>query len=50
MRANIAAALGIDISLVSVKARSNDGLGPEGEGAACGAWASVTVRRLEGQP
>ena len=50
MRANVAAALGIDITRVSVKARSNDGLGPEGEGAACGAWASVTVRRLEGQP
>jgi 2-C-methyl-D-erythritol 2,4-cyclodiphosphate synthase len=43
MRANLAAALGIDESRVSVKARSNDGLGPEGEGRACGAWASVLV-------
>ncbi len=43
MRANIADALGIDLDRVSVKARSNDGLGPEGEGTACGAWASVLV-------
>ena len=44
MRANLAAALGLDLSRVSVKARSNDGLGPEGEGTACGAWAAVMVR------
>ena len=43
MRSNIARALAIDESRVSVKARSNDGLGPEGEGTACGAWASVLV-------
>jgi 2-C-methyl-D-erythritol 2,4-cyclodiphosphate synthase len=43
MRANIAGALGLDVGQVSVKARSNDGLGPEGEGTACGAWASVLV-------
>ena len=43
MRQNLAEALGIEIGRVSVKARSNDGLGPEGEGTACGAWASVLV-------
>jgi 2-C-methyl-D-erythritol 2,4-cyclodiphosphate synthase len=47
MRANLAAALGIDESRVSVKARSNDGLGPEGEGRACAAWASVLVYPTE---
>ena len=50
MRTNVADALAIDAGRVSVKARSNDGLGPEGEGAACGAWANVMVRRLEGPP
>ena len=43
MRANIASALGIDLERVSIKARSNDGIGPEGEGSACGAWANVLV-------
>ena len=39
----MADALGVDKSAVSVKARSNDGLGPEGEGTACSAWANVLV-------
>jgi 2-C-methyl-D-erythritol 2,4-cyclodiphosphate synthase len=43
MRQNLAEALGVDLDRVSVKARSNDGLGPEGEGIACAAWASVLV-------
>ena len=43
MRSNLADALGIEEANVSVKARSNDGLGPEGEGAACAAWANVLV-------
>jgi 2-C-methyl-D-erythritol 2,4-cyclodiphosphate synthase len=43
MRVNIAAALKIDLGRVSVKARSNDGIGPEGEGTACAAWANVLV-------
>ena len=43
MRANLADALGLDESAVSVKARSNDGLGPEGEGTACSAWVNVLV-------
>ncbi|HEY3718399.1 MAG TPA: 2-C-methyl-D-erythritol 2,4-cyclodiphosphate synthase [Jatrophihabitantaceae bacterium] len=46
MRTNIADALRVDLARVSVKARSNDGLGPEGEGAACAAWASVLVYPL----
>ncbi len=43
MRRNVADALGIDLVRVSVKARSNDGLGPEGEGTACSAWVNVLV-------
>jgi 2-C-methyl-D-erythritol 2,4-cyclodiphosphate synthase len=46
MRQNIATALRIEPQRVSVKARSNDGLGPEGLGDACGAWASVLVYPL----
>jgi 2-C-methyl-D-erythritol 2,4-cyclodiphosphate synthase len=48
MRNNIAEALGITASHVSVKARSNDGIGPEGEGKACAAWANVLVYPTEG--
>lgn len=43
MKANIAAALKIDPSQVSVKARSNDGLGPEGEGRAASASAVLLI-------
>jgi 2-C-methyl-D-erythritol 2,4-cyclodiphosphate synthase len=43
MRTNLATALGIEESQVSVKARSNDGIGPEGEGTACAAWANVLL-------
>jgi 2-C-methyl-D-erythritol 2,4-cyclodiphosphate synthase len=43
MRRNLAEALAVDAANVSVKARSNDGLGPEGEGAACAAWVNVLV-------
>lgn len=43
IRQNVARALGIELDRVSVKARSNDGLGPEGEGTACAAWANVLV-------
>jgi 2-C-methyl-D-erythritol 2,4-cyclodiphosphate synthase len=43
IRSNVADALGLDLAKVSVKARSNDGLGPEGEGTACSAWVNVLV-------
>jgi 2-C-methyl-D-erythritol 2,4-cyclodiphosphate synthase len=48
MRRNLAEALAMDASNVSVKARSNDGLGPEGEGKACSAWVSVLVYPASG--
>ena len=48
MRANVAAALEVDPASVSVKARSNDGIGPEGEGTACSAWANVLIYSLAG--
>lgn len=48
MRASIATALDVDLKNVSVKARSNDGIGPEGEGSACAAWASVLVYPIAG--
>ncbi|GAA3602872.1 2-C-methyl-D-erythritol 2,4-cyclodiphosphate synthase [Microlunatus ginsengisoli] len=41
VRENLAKALRMDLAEVSVKARSIDGIGPEGEGTACGAWVSV---------
>lgn len=47
IRQNVADALGLDLEKVSVKARSNDGLGPEGEGTACSAWVSVLVYPIE---
>jgi 2-C-methyl-D-erythritol 2,4-cyclodiphosphate synthase len=43
MRTNLATALDIDLTRVSVKARSNDGVGPEGEGVAASAWAAVLL-------
>jgi 2-C-methyl-D-erythritol 2,4-cyclodiphosphate synthase len=43
MRRNLAGALDVDVTQVSVKARSNDGLGDEGAGRACGAWATVLI-------
>lgn len=47
MRANLAGALKIGLDRVSVKARSNDGIGPEGEGSACAAWANVLVYPID---
>ena len=43
MRANVADALAVDLDRVSVKARTNDGLGPEGEGLAASATTVVLV-------
>jgi 2-C-methyl-D-erythritol 2,4-cyclodiphosphate synthase len=48
MRKNLAGALGLQLDAVSVKARSNDGIGPEGEGTACSAWASILVYPASG--
>lgn len=45
IRDNLAAALGLDPGRVSVKARSADGLGPEGEGTAASATAVVLVQQ-----
>jgi 2-C-methyl-D-erythritol 2,4-cyclodiphosphate synthase len=45
MRDNLALALELTSDRVSVKARSNDGLGPEGTGAAVSATATVLVSR-----
>jgi len=44
MRTNLADALGVDLKRVSVKARSNDGIGPEGEGTAASASVTVLLR------
>ena len=43
MRLAMATALGIDADLLSVKAKSNDGLGPVGEGQAVAALAVALV-------
>ncbi|GAA3577276.1 2-C-methyl-D-erythritol 2,4-cyclodiphosphate synthase [Microlunatus spumicola] len=50
MRANLADALGVPLDRVSVKARSADGLGPEGRGEAASASVSLLLRPLVGRP
>ncbi len=50
MRANVADALSLPVDRVSVKARSNDGLGLEGTGEAASATAVVLVQRPEWPP
>lgn len=47
MRNNLSGALELPLDRVSVKARSNDGLGPEGEGKAASATAVVLLAPLE---
>jgi 2-C-methyl-D-erythritol 2,4-cyclodiphosphate synthase len=49
IRANLSQALELDPSRISVKARSNDGIGPEGEGTACAAWANVLIYPTGGE-
>ncbi len=46
MQSNIAAALSIDPTYVSVKARSNDGIGPEGVGDAASATVIVLLEEV----
>lgn len=46
MRDNLATALEVDAARVSVKARSNDGIGPEGEGVACSASVALLLAAL----
>jgi 2-C-methyl-D-erythritol 2,4-cyclodiphosphate synthase len=48
MRGALAEALGADVARVSVKARTNDGLGPEGEGRAVAATVVVLVGARDG--
>ena len=43
MRANLADAMSVPVDRVSVKARTNDGLGPDGEGRAASATAVVLL-------
>jgi len=43
MRRNLAQALDVDVKQVSVKARSNEGLGDVGAGRACEAWSTVLI-------
>lgn len=48
MRHNLADALGTPVDRISVKARTNDGLGPEGEGTAASATVAVLLRAADG--
>jgi 2-C-methyl-D-erythritol 2,4-cyclodiphosphate synthase len=43
MRANLADAMSVSVERVSVKARTNDGLGPDGEGRAASATTVVLL-------
>src|SRR5579883_2146811 len=47
MRDSIATTLGVHVSQVSVKAKTNEGLGPVGEGLAISAQAVALIERAE---
>ena len=48
MRAAIARVLGMDVAAISVKAKTAEGLGPEGRGEAISAQAIVLLRKKPG--
>ncbi len=48
MRARLAAVLGIDVDRVSIKAKTAEGLGPEGAGEAISAQAIALLERIPG--
>lgn len=43
MRENLAAAMGVEVGKVSVKAKSEEGLGPVGRGESITAWAAALL-------
>ncbi|MBY4797412.1 2-C-methyl-D-erythritol 2,4-cyclodiphosphate synthase [Collinsella sp. AGMB00827] len=45
MRKNLAAALGVELDQIGVKATTTEGLGWEGEGAGIGAWAVCILEK-----
>lgn len=47
MRQNISICLNLPISVVSIKATTNEGLGPMGRGEGCAAFAVASLRLLE---
>jgi 2-C-methyl-D-erythritol 2,4-cyclodiphosphate synthase len=47
MRANLAGALGVNVDLVSVKAKRTEGLGFEGEGRGVAAYAVACIRAAD---
>jgi 2-C-methyl-D-erythritol 2,4-cyclodiphosphate synthase len=47
MRQNISKCLSLPVSRVSVKATTNEGLGPMGRGEGCAAFAVVSLKLLE---
>jgi 2-C-methyl-D-erythritol 2,4-cyclodiphosphate synthase len=50
MRANLASALGVEVDLVSVKAKRTEGLGFEGEGRGIAAYAIASIRDAGDSP
>ena len=44
MRQNLAAAMGIDLGQISVKAKTEEGLGPVGRGESVTAWATALLQ------